>query len=111
MNLQVIKIARGHATAKYLLKYHYKPLLPEAITSKKKQGGFAPMPLFFKDDRQRTRIADFILSSSVVGDYLNRKTVERFVRRYDLEVHNETSQDPYTGKPSYCQTYRPSWKP
>lgn len=47
------------------------------------------MPLFFKDDRQRTRIADFILSSSVVGDYLNRKTVERFVRRYDLEVHNE----------------------
>ena len=85
----VAKIARGHATAKYLLKYHYKPLLPEAITSKKKQGGFAPMPLFFKDDRQRTRIADFILSSSVVGDYLNRKTVERFVRRYDLEVHNE----------------------
>lgn len=40
------------------------------------------MPLLFKDDRQMTRIADFILSSSVVGDYLNRKTVERF-QEYD----------------------------
>lgn len=85
----VAKIARGHATAKYLLKYHYKPFLPDAITSKKKQGGFAPMPLFFKDDRQRARIADFILSSSVVGTYLNRAAVERFVKRYDSEVHEE----------------------
>ena len=47
------------------------------------------MPLFFKDDRQRARMADFILSSSVVGDYLNREAVERFVRRYDLEAHDE----------------------
>ena len=45
----VLDIARGRSVSKYLLKYHYKPLLPEAITSKKKQGGFAPMPLFFRD--------------------------------------------------------------
>lgn len=43
----MLDIARGRGTAKYLLKHHYKSLLPEAITSKKKQGGFAPMPLFF----------------------------------------------------------------
>lgn len=80
------EIAKGHATAKFLLKYHYKPMLPEAITSKKKQGGFAPMPLFFKDDRQRARIADYIMQSSITRDFLKRDVVESFIRQYDREA-------------------------
>lgn len=83
----VTDIAKGHATAKFLLKYHYKPMLPEVITSKKKQGGFAPMPLFFKDDRQRATIADFIMSSSVTRDFLKRDVVDRFIKQYDREVN------------------------
>lgn len=82
-----LDIAKGHAIAKYLLKYHYKPLLPEAITSKKKQGGFAPMPLFFKDDKQRARIADFIMTSSVTRDFLKRDAVSRFIKQYDQDVN------------------------
>lgn len=31
----VWKIARGQFVSKYLLKHHYKPLLPEAITAKR----------------------------------------------------------------------------
>lgn len=85
-----LQIARGHTTSKYLLKYHYKPMLPEAITTKKKQGGFAPMPIFFQDDKQRARIADYILSSSVVSDFLNKKSVEKFIEKYDKES-NETA--------------------
>lgn len=81
----VVRIARGQVASKYLLKYHYKPMLPEVITSKKKQGGFAPMPIFFKDDIQRARIADYILNSSVVSDFLNRDAVEQFIKRYDKE--------------------------
>lgn len=79
-------IAKGHSTAKFLLKYHYKPLLPEAITAKKKQGGFAPMPIFFKAASRRERFADFILSSSVTSDYLKRDKVEAFLRIYDKEA-------------------------
>lgn len=80
-------IARGHSAAKYLLKYHYKPLLPELITNRKKQGGFAPMPLFFNEDKQRARMADFILESSITKDFLKRDAVESFVCEYDREVH------------------------
>lgn len=85
----VKEIARGWATAKFLLKYHYKPMLPEAITSKKKQGGFAPMPLFFQEKRQRERMADYILSSAVTRDFLKREVVEAFLRRYDAEAGQE----------------------
>ncbi|MEG1543735.1 MAG: asparagine synthase-related protein [Tannerellaceae bacterium] len=81
------EIARGQSVAKFLLKYHYKPMLPEEITCKKKQGGFAPMPLFFKDNKQRARMADFLLSSSITDDYLNRKSLESFIRSYDREVN------------------------
>ncbi|RHJ87756.1 asparagine synthetase B family protein [Parabacteroides sp. AM08-6] len=81
----VSSIAKGQGASKFLLKYHYKSMLPEVITSKKKQGGFAPMPIFFKDDDQRNRIADYILSSSVVSDFLNKKAVEHFINRYDKE--------------------------
>lgn len=85
----VIDIAKGYATSKYLLKYHYKPMLPEVITSKKKQGGFAPMPLFFKDDKQRAQIADFIMTSSVTRNFLKRDVVGRFIKQYDQEVNTD----------------------
>ena len=79
-------IARGRFESKYLLKYHYKSLLPAAITSKRKQGGFAPMPLFFQDPLQRARIKDFILSADIYEDFLNRDGVERFLNEYDREA-------------------------
>lgn len=80
------EIARGHSTAKFLLKYHYKPFLPEVITSKKKQGGFAPMPLFFKDKKQRAGIADYILNASVTQAFLKPKAVESFVTHYETDA-------------------------
>ncbi len=79
-------IAQGQATAKFLLKYHYKKILPPEITAKKKQGGFAPMPLFFKNPTQRNRIAEFILSSSIIKDFLKQEEVEKFIRTYENEV-------------------------
>lgn len=45
------------------------------------------MPVFFKDDKQRARIADYVLSSSLVSDFLNRDYVEKFVVSYDRESH------------------------
>lgn len=86
----ILNIARGRGIAKYLLKYHYKPLLPTEITSKKKQGGFAPMPLFFCDFKQRTRLKEFILSSTVNDTFLQRDAVERFLTCYDREVSSSS---------------------
>lgn len=81
-----LSIARGHSVSKFLLKHHYKPMLPTAITSKKKQGGFAPMPLFFVDLHQRARLKEFILSSTIFGDYLSRAAVEKFLSNYDIQA-------------------------
>lgn len=81
-----LDISRGRSTSKYLLKHHYKPLLPKEITSKKKQGGFAPMPLFFRDPMQRARLKEFILSSTIYDDYLRRDAVEKFLADYDRQT-------------------------
>ncbi|MEG1580539.1 MAG: asparagine synthase-related protein [Bacteroidaceae bacterium] len=87
----VLDIARGKMTAKFLLKYSYQEQLPQAITAKKKQGGFAPMPLFFKDPAQRSKSKDFILQSSVCNEFLNRREVERFLTTYDQEVSSSAA--------------------
>lgn len=84
----VKEIAKGNCTAKYLLKARYKPLLPPEITSKKKQGGFAPMPIFFDDDNRRRLLADFILSSSMCREIADRSRVEKFITRYDAMCHD-----------------------
>lgn len=81
-----LDIARGRSVSKYLLKHHYKPLLPEAITTKKKQGGFAPMPLFFSDPLRRARFKEFILSSEIMNNYLHRDAVEKFLTDYDSKA-------------------------
>ncbi len=85
----LLAIARGHSISKFLLKHCYKPLLPAAITARKKQGGFVPMPLFFRDDAQRARLKEFILSSAIFDDYLRRDTVEKFLTAYDREAGQE----------------------
>lgn len=82
-------IACGRCESKYLLKHCYKPLLPEAVTARKKQGGFAPMPLFFRDRVQRDRLKDFILSSDIYVEYLNRKGGEKFLTDYDREASGQ----------------------
>jgi len=84
-------IAKGYGTAKFLLKYHYKPQLPEEITSKKKQGGFAPMPLFFADKQRRDTIGATILDSAICTDFLKKGKVEQFIKRYNAEAIQPTS--------------------
>ncbi|MEG0467046.1 MAG: asparagine synthase-related protein [Mucinivorans sp.] len=85
----LLSIAKGQSTSKFLLKYHYKPLLPTEITNKKKQGGFAPMSIFFEDKTQRDYIANLITESYVLDEFLNRKKVEQFLRTYDKEASDK----------------------
>ena len=47
------------------------------------------MPLFFRDRVQRDRLKDFILSSDIYVEYLNRKGVEKFLTDYDREASGQ----------------------
>lgn len=85
----LLALARGRGIAKFLLKYHYKPLLPTSVTAKKKQGGFAPMALFFQDPVQRGRLADFIVSSHLCSDLLDRNRVKQWLDGYNREAGGE----------------------
>lgn len=82
----LLALARGRGVAKFLLKYHYKPQLPASVTSKKKQGGFAPMALFFQDPLQRKRLAEYILSSGLCRDFLDRCKVRVWLDSYHQEA-------------------------
>ena len=84
-----LDIAKGNGVSKFLLKNHYKPLLPKEITDKKKQGGFAPMPIFFDDKIRRDRFKDFIMNSSISDNFLNKKTLLEFLDKYENEVNSK----------------------
>ncbi len=81
----LLSIAQGKGESKSLLKRCYKPYLPEMITQRKKQGGFAPMPLFFSDKQRFERVRSILLESSVCVDFLHRPGVEAFLHQYGTE--------------------------
>lgn len=76
-------LSKGKAVSKFLHKNYLKPKLPTEITSRKKQGGFAPLPLFFKDNNQREKFVKFILSSDVSKEFLSEKYLQNFFKEYD----------------------------
>lgn len=84
----LLSIAMGKGVPKYLHKHVYAPKMPELIARKKKQGGFVPMVIFFKDNKQRKRMTEFILSSSVCNEFLERSKVEQFLVNFDKEVNH-----------------------
>ncbi|MEA3445300.1 MAG: asparagine synthase C-terminal domain-containing protein, partial [Bacteroidota bacterium] len=79
-------MAKGRGISKFLHKNYLKPKLPKEITERKKQGGFAPLPIFFKNDEQRKKIADFILSSSICTDFFKQSAIEDFVTGYNNDL-------------------------
>lgn len=77
-------IAKAKGTTKFLHKNYLKLKLPPEITSRKKQGGFAPLPLFFADTKQRQMIVQIIRKSGFYKDYTNKAFIESFFKEYDL---------------------------
>lgn len=81
-------LSKGKGVSKYLHKSYLKPKLPTEITGRKKQGGFAPLPIFFKSADNRKLFASIIQKSSIVGELLNGETVSEFLTKYEREVQN-----------------------
>lgn len=82
-------LAAGKGISKYLLKALIKPKLPEAVTSRKKQGGFSPLQIFFNDDLKRRKMYEFILRSDISKTYLNKKHIQKFFDAYDKSTKGE----------------------
>lgn len=76
-------IAKGKGISKFLHKNYLKSKLPTEITARKKQGGFAPLPIFFKDNDQRRKINRFILNSPATNELFRDNDVADILQDYD----------------------------
>ena len=82
------QIAKGHGVGKYLHKRYLEPKLPREITHRKKQGGFAPLNIFFKDDERRNRIFKIIRKSELYDEILDKSRLEGFLLNYEKTFQN-----------------------
>jgi len=83
------EIAQGKGVAKFLHKKYLNTKLPSEITSRKKQGGFAPLPLFFKDSQQMKSIHSFIRNSGMTEDFIKKAEVDNLFMEYKRFADNE----------------------
>ncbi len=79
----VNEIAKGHSPSKYLHKKYLKPKLPREITERKKQGGFAPLPMFFNDGERRKLIYQIIRNSNLSKEIYKSDHLEIFFNQYE----------------------------
>ncbi len=77
------ELSKGSGKSKYLHKQYLKPKLPTEITDRKKQGGFAPLPIFLKDKDQRKIIFEIIAKSDAVDAIFSKKKIQSFLQQYD----------------------------
>jgi asparagine synthase (glutamine-hydrolysing) len=79
----IIDLSKGRGTSKYLHKAYLKPKLPDEITNRKKQGGFAPLPIFFQSNENRKLFQSIVAKSSITNELLNAEKVNTFLTGYD----------------------------
>jgi asparagine synthase (glutamine-hydrolysing) len=76
-------LSKGRGVSKYLHKSYLKPKLPPEITNRKKQGGFAPLPIFFESNENRKLFQSIVAKSSITNELLNADKVSAFLNGYD----------------------------
>jgi len=83
------EIIKGKGISKYLFKASLKGKLPEKIVGRKKQGGFAPLMIFFMDENRRERIFQYILSSDLTRQLFNPEELKHFLNKFSIEIHRK----------------------
>lgn len=82
-------ISKGKGVTKYLHKYVTKPRLPEDVTSRKKQGGFSPLAIFFNNGATRQKIYSYILNSDFAKNYADGKNLKLFLDKYEAGARGQ----------------------
>jgi asparagine synthase (glutamine-hydrolysing) len=80
----VSEMSKGEGKSKFLHKRYLKPKLPTEITERKKQGGFAPLPIFLKNKEQREAIFSVIRKSGAVDALFNKEKINEILDQYNL---------------------------
>lgn len=86
----VDNIAKGKGISKFLHKNYLKPKLPTEITNRKKQGGFAPLPIFLKEANQRKIIFEIIRKSDMIKTLLNFNEIDKLLLQYENIVNSKS---------------------
>ncbi|MEI6753154.1 MAG: asparagine synthase-related protein [Paludibacter sp.] len=84
------ELSKGKGASKYLHKKYLKPKLPTEITDRKKQGGFAPLPIFLKDDKQRKLLFTFIRNCDLVKHMFKYKAIDNLLNQYDIAANSKS---------------------
>jgi len=77
------ELSAGKGVSKYLHKTYLKPKLPTEITNRKKQGGFAPLPIFLKDDTQRRALFAYLRHADGVKAIFRMDKIESLLNQYE----------------------------
>lgn len=78
------ELSAGKGVSKYLHKTYLKPKLPTEITDRKKQGGFAPLPIFLKDDTQRRALFAYLRKADGVKAIFKMDKIESLLNQYEI---------------------------
>ncbi|MEI6434246.1 MAG: asparagine synthase-related protein [Bacteroidota bacterium] len=74
---------KGKGITKYIHKELVKPMLPKAVTTRPKQGGFSPLEIFFNDKTRRGKIYRYILQSEFAKTLRNKEFLQQFFDQYE----------------------------
>jgi asparagine synthase (glutamine-hydrolysing) len=79
----------GKGKSKYILKKYLHDKLPEAITNRKKQGGFAPLGMFLKDASLRNKIYQFVNQTLEKIGFFNMDYLQTQMKQIEKTISNQ----------------------
>lgn len=74
---------KGKGVAKFIHKQLVKPMLPDAVTNRPKQGGFSPLEIFFNTAQRRTAIYKYIRNSAFAATLKKNEFLNQFFEQYE----------------------------
>jgi asparagine synthase (glutamine-hydrolysing) len=77
------ELAKGKGVAKYIHKQLVKPMLPDAVTNRPKQGGFSPLEIFFNEKSRREKIYRYIRNSAFAKSLKSAGYLDQFFSQYE----------------------------
>ncbi len=79
----VDECVKGKGVAKFIHKQLVKPMLPDAVTNRPKQGGFSPLEIFFNTVERRKAIYKYIKNSAFANTLNKNNFLNEFFDQYE----------------------------